>query len=107
MRADMRSKITFLEPPSGVDEYGAPNTTWTEKTTGKNIWASKEPLLGNEFFSAQAVNTDVQVKFRCHYLSGIENKMRIKHGSEIYEILSAINVKSLNRELLCYCKKVV
>lgn len=105
MRADMRSKVTFLSPPTGVNDYGEPNTTWSTFKSG--IWASKEPLLGNEFISAQAVNSDVQVKFRCHWFGGVLNTMRIQHGTEIYEILSAINVKTLNRELLCYCKRVV
>jgi hypothetical protein len=40
------------------------------------------------------------------FVEGITNEMRIQHGLEIYEILSVVNVKSLNRELLCYCKLV-
>lgn len=107
MRADMRSKITFLNPPTGFNEYGEPNATWTESTTLKDIWASKEPLLGNEYMAAQATQTRAEVKFRTYWVSGVSELMRIKHGSDVYEILSAINVKSLNRELLIYCKKVV
>lgn len=105
MRADMRSKVDFLSPPTTQDEYGEVSTTWT--TFKSSIWCSKEPILGNEYFAANAAQSEVSVKFRCHWFSGVENKMRIKHGSEVYEILSAINVKELNRELLCYCKRVV
>ena len=70
------------------------------------IWASKDPLLGNEYFNALATNTKVAVKFNMRYVPGITNDMRIRHGDEIYEILSAVNVKGLNRELLCYCRLV-
>ena len=52
------------------------------------------------------VKFKVEVKFNMRYIEGITSEMRIKHGLEIYEILSAVNVKSLNRELLCYCKLV-
>lgn len=104
MRADRRDKIDFLSPPAGYDDYGEPNTSWANHLTG--VWASKEPILGNEYFSANAVQSEVEVKFRTQYISTITNKMRIKHGSDTYQILSAIDPKSLNRELLIYCKKV-
>lgn len=104
MRADLRHKINFLSPPTGTDDYGSPNTEWTTYKSG--VWASADPLLGNEYFSAEAVQSKVEVKFRCIWFSGVTNKMRIEYNFETYEILSAINVKSMNRKLLCYCKKV-
>ena len=105
MRADMRSIVTFQSPPTGVDEYGAPNITWSD--TFKNVFASVEPLIGNEYYTANAMQTKAEVKIRTYYFDGVTNLMRIKHGDTYYKILSAVNVKSLNRELLCYCEKVV
>ncbi len=98
-----RHKITFLKNYGGKDGYGEVIDDWKEFTTA---WASKDPLLGNEFFTALTTDSKAEVKFNSRYISGITNDMRIKHGEEVYEILSAINVKSLNRELLCYCKLV-
>lgn len=102
---DYRHKIDFLQRSNGYDDYGEPIDTWTNFKTG--IWASKEPLLGNEYFNALTTDTKVEVKFNMRYVEGITNEMRIQHGEEVYEILSAINVKGLNRELLCYCKLVM
>jgi SPP1 family predicted phage head-tail adaptor len=99
-----RFKIDFLTPPLGQDDYGDPLTEWTIFKPG--IHASKEPLLGNEFFTALTTDTNVEVKFNTRYIKGVTNKMRIKHGLEVYEILSAIDVKSEHKELLCYCKQV-
>jgi len=98
-----RYRIDFLQRISGRDEYGEPIDTWE---VFKSAWASKEPILGNEYFNALTANTRVDVKFNCRYIPGIKNDMRIRHGNEVYEILSAINVKGLNRELLCYCRLV-
>ncbi|MDD4431692.1 MAG: phage head closure protein [Bacteroidales bacterium] len=98
-----RHKIDFLQRTTGQDDYGEPYGTWE---IFKTVWASKEPLLGNEFFTAFTTDTKVEVKFNMRFVEGITNEMRIQHGTEVYEILSAINVKSLNRELLCYCKLV-
>ena len=98
-----RHKVNFLKQSASRDEYGEPIDTWS---IFKTAWASKDPLIGNEFFTAFTNDSKVEVKFNCRYTSGITNDMRIQHGTEVYEILSAINVKSLNRELLCYCRLV-
>jgi SPP1 family predicted phage head-tail adaptor len=104
MRADMRSKVDFLYLIDTQDEYGESSKTWdTFKTS---VWASKEQLLGKEFFGAEQFDTLVDIKFRTYWFDGVQNNMRIAHGSEIYEIISAINVKSLNRELLIYARRV-
>ena len=98
-----RHKITFLQRVSGQDDYGEPADTWE---MFKTTWASKDPLLGNEFFRAQTAETKVEVKFNCRFIPDVTNEMRIQHGDEVYEIMSAIDVKGLKKELLCYCKKV-
>ena len=101
---DYRHKIHFLQRVKGRDEYGEPVDEWQIFKAG--IWASKDTLLGNEYFNALTTDTKVEVKFNMRYVPGITNDMRIRHGDEIYEILSAVNVKGLNRELLCYCRLV-
>lgn len=104
MIIDRRNKIDFLQRGSSQDDYGSPIDAWVVAKGG--IWSSKKPLLGNELFSALTIETKAEVKFNTRYLSGITNEMRIQHGSEIYEILSAIDIDSLHRELLCYCRLV-
>ncbi len=105
MKYDRRYKIDILQQSITQDEYGAPAGTWEPIFTG--LWASKAPILGNEYFTAQATQTKVEVKFECEYTNGITNAMRLQCDDEIYEILSAIDVKGLNRDLLLYCKKVI
>lgn len=101
---DYRHKIDILRRMKVQDEFGEPTDAWVPFKVG--IWASKEPLLGNEYFNALTLNTRVDVKFNCRYIPGVTNDMRIRHGNEVYEILSVINVKGLDRELLCYCRLV-
>jgi len=98
-----RHKIIFLKNNGGKDEYGEPADDWQPFITA---WAAVDPLLGNEFLTALTTAAKVEVKFNSRYISGVTNDMRIQYGSKTYEILSAINVKELNRELLCYCKEV-
>jgi len=101
---DYRHKITFLERSNGFDEYGEPVDEWKEY---KTTHASKEPLLGNEFFSALSKDSNVDVKFNMRYKRDITSEMRIRHGSDVYEIIGPpIDVKSMHKELLCYCRMV-
>lgn len=102
MRADMRSKITFRSRQATQNGYGE-EVTWTDLAT---VWASAEPILGREMFAAETAKSNVEIKFRCYYFSGPDVKMRILHQSKEYEILSAVNVKNLDREWLFYCKRV-
>lgn len=99
-----RHRINFLQQTTAQDDYGEPKDAWVVFKGG--IWAAKDPILGNEFFASLTTDTKVEVKFNMRHIPGVTNEMRIQHGAELYEILSAINVKSLNRELLCYCKLV-
>lgn len=102
---DYRHKIDFLHRVKGRDEWGEPIDEWS--VFRSNIWTSKDPLLGNEFFAAQTTDNKVEVKFNMRFMPGITSEMRIRHGEEIYEIIGPpVNVKSLNRELLCYCRMV-
>ena len=102
---DYRHKIDFVSRSSGYDDYGEPIDIWVNFKTG--VWASKEPLIGNEFFTSFTVENRVEVKFNMRFVQGITSAMRIKHGTDEYEIIGEpINVQSLNRELLCYCKLV-
>lgn len=105
----LRHKISILKlansnDPANLNEYGEPKGQWSIFASSR---ASKEPLLGNEYFRAEAIQSNVEVKFRTRYIPGVNNAMRIQHGNELYEILSAIDVESRNRELLIYAKKVI
>lgn len=101
---DYRNKIDILHRVKGYDDEGEPTDTWESYAPG--VWASKEPLLGNEFFAAEQTQSKVEVKFRTRFIRGVKNEMRVRDDEGIYEILSAVNIKNLNRELLMYCKKV-
>lgn len=99
-----RHKIVFLKNHGGKDEYGEVIDDWKEFTTA---YSAMDPLLGNEFFASLTTDNKVEVKFNMRFIHGITSEMRIKYNEEVYEIIGPpINVKGLNRELLCYCKLV-
>lgn len=103
MRADMVNKIQIQKLVKNKNDFGEVKEDWVTVFTA---YASKEQLLGREFYQAEAIQSKVEVKYRTYWMPGVTNDMRIKDSEGIYSILSSVNVKSLNRELLLYCKKV-
>jgi len=100
---DFRYGIIFLKPPSGTDGYGEPSGDWKQYRVAR---ASKEPLIGRELYTALSADTKVEVKFKTRYMPGVTNDMRIMCGTELYEIISAVDVDARHKELLCYCRMV-
>lgn len=101
---DYKNKITFIERTEGQDDYGELIDIWK---SFKTTWASKEPILGKEFYASLTTDNKVEVKFNMRYLKGVTSEMRIQHGSNIYEIIGPpVDVKSTHKELLCYCRQV-
>ena len=99
----MNNKITIQSPPSGRDSTGETVKVWNDVRT---VWASKESLIGREFYAANQTQNSVEVKFRTYFYSGMNNTMRIVHGNDTYEVISVSDPEDLKKELLWYCKKV-
>jgi SPP1 family predicted phage head-tail adaptor len=100
----LRHRITIKQRQSIRNSYGESTESWVDVVT---LWAAKEPLLGREYFAAEAAQSKVEVKFRTRYTPGVESSMRIQHGADQYEILGPpVDVQGLKRELLLYAKKV-
>jgi len=99
----MNNKITIQSPPSGRDSTGQTVKVWNDVRT---VWASKDSLIGKEFYAANQTQNSVEVKFRTYFYSGMNNAMRIVHGIDTYEVISVSDPEDLKKELLWYCKRV-
>lgn len=91
-----------LEPYDNQNSYGE-ELEWTLLSTR---WASAEPLLGNEYFAAERINTKCEIKFRVRFFAELNEKLRIQFNSVTYEILDAINIKMIDRDCIIYAKRV-
>lgn len=102
---EYRQKIQFLKKGDARDKYGEPIESWVPFNV-RLIPAKLQPVLGNEYFTALTTETKVESKIECRYIPGITNEMRIKHGADIYEILSVIDVDTAHVQWLIYVKLV-
>lgn len=104
MRMNPNTVCDFLVLDKTPDEYGEPRNTWAPVISG--VFCEISPVLGRDFIAAQTNSVSVEVKIRCRWIAGVKDEMRVRCGSDMYDIISAINVSGNNRELLCYCRKV-
>lgn len=80
-----RNKITFQQLVSSTDDSGFPLETWADV---KTAWAMIKTLQGREYFAAAAVQAENTTRFVIRYTTGIDNRMRIKYGARIFEIIA-------------------
>jgi SPP1 family predicted phage head-tail adaptor len=98
----LRHRIAIEKVAETQDSDGSVIETWS---TFANAQASIEPISGREYFAAQTTQADVTHRISLRFIAGVIPKMRVKYGSRIFGILSAINVNERNRELQLMCRE--
>lgn len=100
----LKHRIEILEDAGDKNGYGEQIPNWIAVTS---CLASMDPILGKEYFAAETVQSNVDVKFRLRWRAGVTDLMRVRHRDVDYNIESVVNVKQQSREMLLYCSKVV
>lgn len=105
MRAGrLRHRVTIQEKSVTRDDYGAETITWTDVAT---VWASVEPLRGDEFLAMDRRGADVTTRIVMRYYDGVAPEMRVSWGSHTYDVRSVIDVEERHRELQLMCREVL
>ena len=97
-----RHKVTIQQPTETVDAAGQAVKSWS---TFAQPYASIEPLRGREYFSAERFESEITVRIRLQYLSGVTSKMRVSFDSRTYNIESVIDPMERGREMQLMCSQ--
>lgn len=98
-RRDKRITIQDKTETRGAD-YSEVIPTWVDHAT---VWAQIEPLSGREYFLNREQQTDVTVRIRILYFTGINNRMRVIYRDKIYQVVSVIDPLEQHEELELIC----
>jgi len=98
LRADRDKKITISSKTETKNTFG--EVTHTLTAVYSNIWASFEPLIGQEKYLSQQVHPKLTGKFRIEYVTGLDENMIVTFGTRTFDINSIIDYKEQNRELI-------
>lgn len=101
----LRHRITAERQVTTKDAAGQINDTWTVLFTRM---ADLEPVSGREYFNASGERAEITTQIRVRYdaaTASLKPYDRILHGSTAYDVMSVINVRERNRELLIMAKR--
>jgi len=87
----LRHFVTIENYNASPDSIGEPIKGWIAYA---QVWASIEPLSGTEFFKAQQMQAEVTNKILIRPLKFTSAKMRVVHGTDIYDIQSVLPPKT-------------
>ena len=100
---DLDQRVTVERFTSTENELGQPIESWAPLFS---CWAAVEPLVGREFIAAQAAQSEVTARIRMRFRPWMTAQDRVIHGGTTYNIVSLVDVRSENRELVLMCKAV-
>jgi len=106
MRAGQLNKlITFEYQVTISDGMGGSSVTWTTKA--ENVWAAIWPASAKEIIAAQQETMVVTHRIRIRFRSDIKPDMRIKYGTNYFNIVSRLNPNMGNKMIDILAKEVV
>ncbi len=101
----LKYKVIIQQYTASVDAVGAPVETWADYITR---YASVVPLNGSEFFAAQQLTVDMNVRIRLRYDTAFDlvtPKDRVIWNSRTFDIMTIINPMESNREIVLMCQE--
>ena len=98
----LRHRIVLQRFEETKDASGAWVEAWVNVAT---VWASVEPLRGQEYFAAQSLQvSQTTVRIRIRYRPGVDAAMRVLYGGKTYVVDSVIEPLMRHGELQLMCK---
>lgn len=86
-------------------ESGAETAAWSDEIGP--IWASVEPLSGNELVRAQQIVATANVKVVIRHHTGVHSQQRVRFGSRYLGIGAVINFEEKGHYLTLICTEEV
>jgi len=99
---DLRKRVKIFKQIWQENSMGERVQNWEDYVT---VWASVEPLRGQEFFVAQRNEADVTTRIRIRYRDDIDRSMMVRCDGAEFEIMYIIAPNFNKRELQLMCKE--
>ncbi len=101
----LRHEVVLQRPGTRVDDgMGGGSVTDADLAT---VWASIEPLTGDELFQAGQFDPRVNYRITIRYYAGIHPSDKVKFGTRMFDIHTVANVDERNRMIVLMCEELV
>lgn len=101
----LRHRLTIQAYTETVNTFGEPVKTWADVNT---VWCAIEPLKGREYMAAKETQSEVNVRVRMRYRTGMAANMRLYGGGKYYEITDVQQFEEgpSHKETVCMCREI-
>lgn len=82
-------QITIQSKVAATDSGGGYTETWSDVLV---VWADRADQGSREFRAAGSVHAETTTLWKMRYRDGITAENRIKHGSQIFDIISVSEI---------------
>lgn len=82
-------KVILQKPTSTTSASGATTQTFSDV---KTVWAKREYKSASELYQSEQLVFQKLASFKILFRNDIDSTWRVKDGSEVYELLSVIEV---------------
>lgn len=99
----LRHRVTIQTFTTVQDSNtGAVTDTWADVFA--DVPAEIYPMSGREFIAAQSIQAGVTTKITIRDIGAVQPRMRVTHGSDIYNIKAVLPDPTLARHLTLMCE---
>ncbi|QQE75215.1 phage head closure protein [Brevibacillus composti] len=98
----LNKRVTIRRQIWAENSMGERKQAWEDYVT---VWASVEPLRGQEFFVAQRSEADVTTRIRIRHRDDIDRSMTVRCNGVDFEIMYIIHPNFNGRELQLMCRE--
>lgn len=102
----LRHRIDILQPTGAQDAAGGTTLASSGSTVFATIWATVEPISGNEQLAAQEFTSVVTHQIVIRYLSGVSANMQVRYSGRIFQILAVLNPLERNKVHVLLCVEI-
>lgn len=99
--ARLRHRVLIQKYEERAGSLGHVTKAWVDWA---HVWAAVEPLRGQEFIAAQAMQATTTVRVRMRYRPGIDSQMRLVFEGRLYNIKAVIETETRRREIQLMCE---
>lgn len=100
---ELDQRVTLQRLVDGKDPSGARTEVWANVVTAgdSKVWARVRDMTGRQFVAAGAGQNEVTTEIRIRKRAGVAAKMRVLHGSKIYDIQAPLERDGRWLDLMC------
>lgn len=101
---EMRHRVTIQTPVATPDGQGGSTIVWTDVAT---VWAFVRPEPGKEVVENMRTQTNCTHRVFLRHTTGVTTARRLKYGTRIFDILSAVNSREEGVQMELVCREVL